>query len=55
MHKLFVEPSRLRADIIVPSESGIQEVALDMVVSRLRELIAQHEADLEDLRARRRW
>ena len=50
MHKLFVEPSRRAADIIVPSEAGIQEVALDMVVSRLRELIAQHEKDLEELR-----
>lgn len=52
MHKLFVEPSRRSADIIVPSCDGIQEVALDMVVSRLRELIAQHEADLEELRRR---
>ena len=50
MHKLFVEPSRRAADIIVPSCDGIQEVALDMVVSRLRELIAQHEQDLEELR-----
>ncbi len=54
MHKLFVEPSRRAADIIVPSEAGIQEVALDMVVSRLRELIAQHEKDLEELR-KRKW
>lgn len=52
MHKLFVEPSRRSADIIVPSCDGIQEVALDMVVSRLRELIAQHEADLVELRRR---
>jgi len=39
MHHLFVEPSKKKADIIVPAGSGIQAVALEMCVSRLREII----------------
>lgn len=39
MHQLFVEPSKRKADIIVPAGEGIQTAALDMCVSRLRELI----------------
>ena len=42
MHQLYVEPSRRGADIIVPaSNDGItpNQVALDMCVSRLREII----------------
>jgi uridine kinase len=35
MHKEFVEPSKYAADIIVPM--GVNEVALDLVVSRLRD------------------
>lgn len=38
MHRIFVEPSKRRADIIVPAED-MQTVALDMCVSRLREII----------------
>eukprot|EP01031_Cornospumella_fuschlensis_P026079 gene26079-31491_t len=39
MHQLYVEPSKRKADIIVPAGHGIQTVALDMCVSRLREII----------------
>ena len=39
MHLLYVEPSKRCADIIVPAGDGIQPVALDMCVSRLREII----------------
>ena len=39
MHYLFVEPSKKHADIIIPSNQGIQAVALDICLSRLREII----------------
>jgi uridine kinase len=39
MHQLYVEPSKRKADIIVPAGQGIQAVALDMCVSRMREII----------------
>lgn len=39
MHQIYVEPSKRKADIIVPAGHGIQPVALDMCVSRLREII----------------
>ncbi len=39
MHLTFVEPSKRYADIIIP-EGGMNEVAMAMVVSRLRELLA---------------
>lgn len=42
MHLLYVEPSKRCADIIVPAGQGIQPVALDMCVSRLREIINLH-------------
>ena len=45
MHNLFVEPSKSKADIIVPAGQGIQTVALEMCVSRLREII--HRWDVE--------
>lgn len=37
MHIQFVEPSRAHADIVIP-EGGRNDVAIDMVVSRLRAL-----------------
>lgn len=40
MHQTYVEPSKRRADIIVPAGQGIQPVALHMCVSRLREIIS---------------
>eukprot|EP00595_Chromulina_sp_UTEXLB2642_P001277 CAMPEP_0196766542 /NCGR_PEP_ID=MMETSP1095-20130614/26228_1 /TAXON_ID=96789 ORGANISM="Chromulina nebulosa, Strain UTEXLB2642" /NCGR_SAMPLE_ID=MMETSP1095 /ASSEMBLY_ACC=CAM_ASM_000446 /LENGTH=111 /DNA_ID=CAMNT_0042129105 /DNA_START=419 /DNA_END=754 /DNA_ORIENTATION=+ len=39
MHDLYVEPSKRYADIIVPAGQGIQTVALEMCVSRMREII----------------
>lgn len=39
MHQLYVEPSKRKADIIVPAGQGIQPAALDMCVSRMREII----------------
>lgn len=42
MHLIYVEPSKRGADIIVPASQGIQPVALDMCVSRLREIINLH-------------
>ena len=38
MHLEFVEPSKRYADIIIP-EGGFNEVALDMVVARIRALL----------------
>jgi len=40
MHQEFVEPSKRYADIIIP-EGGLNKVALDMVVSRLVELLRE--------------
>lgn len=39
MHDLYVEPSKRKADIIVPAGDGISPAALEMCVSRLREII----------------
>ena len=39
MHYLYVEPSKKNADIIIPSNHGIQAVALELILSRLREII----------------
>jgi uridine kinase len=38
MHLEFVEPSKRYADVIIP-EGGLNTVAMDMVVSRLRDLL----------------
>lgn len=38
MHEKYVEPSRRRADIIVP-EGGKNSVALDMIIGRIRKAI----------------
>lgn len=40
MHLEFVEPSKRYADVIIP-RGGMNQVALDMVVSRLMELLRQ--------------
>ena len=40
MHLEFVEPSKRYADVIIP-EGGYNEVAIDMVVARLRSLVAE--------------
>ncbi len=41
MHLEFVEPSKRYADIIIP-EGGFNTVALDMVLARLRSMIAEY-------------
>ncbi|MGQ9517605.1 MAG: uridine kinase [Anaerolineae bacterium] len=43
MHLEFVEPSKRYADIIIP-EGGYNVVALDMIVARIRALLAEHAA-----------
>ena len=42
MHLEFVEPSKRYADVIIP-EGGLNQVALDMVVSRLVELLRERQ------------
>lgn len=44
MHLEFVEPSKRYADVIIP-RGGLNKVALDMVVSRLNELLRRARAD----------
>jgi uridine kinase len=41
MHLEFVEPSKRWADIIIP-KGGENEVAIDMVVTKINSLLAQH-------------
>lgn len=43
MHEEFVEPSKKRADIIIP-EGGFNSVALDMLLERVRSFIASCES-----------
>ncbi|HEY66599.1 MAG TPA: uridine kinase [Caldilineae bacterium] len=45
MHLEFVEPSKRYADIIIP-EGGFNEVALDMVVARIRALLGTTAEDM---------
>ncbi|HZD10364.1 MAG TPA: uridine kinase [Candidatus Binatia bacterium] len=45
MHLEFVEPSKRYADVIIP-RGGLNKVALDMVVSRLLELLRQQEPNV---------
>ena len=40
MHLEFVEPSKRYADVIIP-EGGFNEIAIDMVAARLRDLLSQ--------------
>jgi uridine kinase len=42
MHLKFVEPSKRFADVIIPN-GGLNRVAMEMVVSRLRELLVTGE------------
>ena len=47
MHEAFVEPSKRYADVIIP-EGGRNQVAIEMVISRLRAHMRElHEADGE--------
>lgn len=41
MHLKFVEPSKRHADVIIPN-GGMNRVAMEMVVSGLRELLPKH-------------
>jgi uridine kinase len=43
MHLEFVEPSKRHADVIIP-EGGFNEVAMDMIASRIRSLVRAAEA-----------
>jgi uridine kinase len=38
MHLEFVEPSKRYADVIIP-EGGYNEVAMDMIVARITEML----------------
>ncbi len=42
MHEMYVEPSRKRADIIVP-EGGRNEIALNMIVGYIRRFLEERE------------
>jgi uridine kinase len=44
MHMKFVEPSKRFADVIIP-HGGMNRVAMAMVVSRMKELLAEHHQD----------
>ncbi len=46
MHLKFVEPSKRYADVIIPN-GGLNRVAMEMVVSRLRELLPRPENLME--------
>ena len=46
MHLKFVEPSKRYADVIIPN-GGLNRVAMEMVVSRLRELLPRSEQLME--------
>jgi len=43
MHLEFVEPSKRHADLVVP-EGGYNRVAVDLVVTRIRSLLARHDS-----------
>jgi uridine kinase len=40
MHQEFVEPSKRYADIIIP-EGGFNEVAIEMIATRIRALLEE--------------
>jgi uridine kinase len=43
MHQRFVEPSKVWADVIIPRGGG-NDVAIDMVLSRIQHLLESHPA-----------
>lgn len=43
MHEQFVEPSKKNVDIIIP-EGGMNTVALDMLVQKIKSIIREHKA-----------
>jgi uridine kinase len=46
MHQEFVEPSKRHADLVVP-EGGYNRIAVDLVVTKLKALLAEREATAE--------
>lgn len=44
MHLEFVEPSKRYADVIIP-EGGLNEVAMDMVIARIEDLLKEERKD----------
>ena len=44
MHLQFVEPSKRYADVIIP-EGGLNLVAVDLIVTKVRHFLAQHEGE----------
>ena len=40
MHYMFVEPSRAKADFVI--NGGMNPVALDLVVTKIRDRLSQH-------------
>jgi uridine kinase len=47
MHLQFVEPSKRHADLIIP-RGGFNEVAIDLIVSKMREVLDRAEAAVEE-------
>lgn len=47
MHLQFVEPSKRYADIIIP-RGGFNEVAIDLIVSRMREVLVRAQEAVEE-------
>lgn len=45
MHMEFVEPSKRYADVIIP-EGGFNQVAMDLVIARIENLLATHQSPL---------
>lgn len=41
MHQLFIEPTKLYADVIIP-QGGNNKIAIDMVVSRIKMNLEKH-------------
>ena len=42
MHDLYVEPSKVYADIIVP-EGGYNQVAIDLILARIQQMIKMNQ------------
>ncbi|MGQ0720842.1 MAG: uridine kinase [Candidatus Eiseniibacteriota bacterium] len=47
MHQQFVEPSKRHADFIIP-RGGFNDVAIDLIVSKMREVLDRAEAAVEE-------
>jgi uridine kinase len=49
MHMQFVEPSKRWADVIIP-EGGHNKVAIDLVKTKVRELLREHGVEVASTR-----